>query len=120
MTVARRRRGQRGEAAAAVYLERSGYRLLARNYRCPLGEIDIIAADGEAVVFVEVRTRSTATFGTPQESVDARKQMRLRRLAAYYLSRHGLSNRPCRFDVVAVWLDRQERVREIEIIKGAF
>jgi putative endonuclease len=46
--------------------------------------------------------------------------MRLRRLAAYYLSRHGLSNRPCRFDVVAVWLDRQERVREIEIIKGAF
>ncbi|WP_258360432.1 YraN family protein, partial [Moorella sulfitireducens (nom. illeg.)] len=91
-----------------------------RNYRCPLGEIDIIAADGEAIVFVEVRTRSTDAFGTPQESVDLRKQMRLRRLAAYYLSGRGLTNRPCRFDVVAVRLDRQERVTGIEVIKGAF
>ncbi|MGI6285102.1 YraN family protein [Neomoorella humiferrea] len=120
MTMTRRRRGLQGEAAAAAFLENMGYRILERNFRCPLGEIDIIAADGEEIVFVEVRTRSTNAFGTPQESVDRRKQTRLRRLAAYYLNGRGLSGHPCRFDVAAVLMDRQERIIDIEVIKGAF
>jgi len=120
MTMARRRRGIQGETAAAAYLEREGYQLLERNYRCPLGEIDLVAADGGEIVFIEVRTRSSVTFGTPQESVDGRKQMRLRRLAAYYLTGKGWAERPCRFDVVAVMLDRQEQVTGIELVRGAF
>ncbi|APC08106.1 YraN family protein [Neomoorella thermoacetica] len=120
MTMTRRRRGQIGEAAAAALLADSGYRILERNYRCPLGEIDIVAAQGEEIVFIEVRTRSSQNFGTPQESVDGRKRLRLRRLAAYYLGSRGLAGRSCRFDVVAVWLDRQERVAGVEVIKGAF
>ncbi|OIQ59842.1 hypothetical protein MOTE_10980 [Moorella thermoacetica] len=120
MSMTRRRRGQIGEAAAAALLEGEGYRILERNYRCPLGEIDIIAAQDKEIVFIEVRTRSSRTFGTPQESVDGRKRMRLRRLAAYYLGSRGLAGWSCRFDVVAVWLDRQERVSGMEIIKGAF
>jgi len=118
----RRRRGQLGEAAAAAYLEQKGYRIKERNYRCPLGELDIIAADGGEIVFIEVRTRSSTAFGTPQESIDARKQLRLRRLAAYYLNARGLAGQACRFDVVAVRLDvdGQERVTGIEVIKGAF
>lgn len=120
MTMARRRRGAQGEAAAAAYLEQHGYQIIERNYRCPLGEIDIIAADGGEIVFIEVRTRSSTAFGTPQESVDGRKQVRLRRLAVYYLGYRGWHRRPCRFDVVAVRLDRQERVTGIEVIRGAF
>lgn len=116
----RRRRGAKGEAAAAAYLARKGYRILERNYRCPLGEIDLIAVDGGEIVFIEVRTRSSHAYGTPQESVDGRKQVRLRRLGAYYLAARGLAGRACRFDVVAVMLDSQERVTSIEVIKGAF
>lgn len=120
MTMARRRRGLIGEAAAATYLEQKGYRIIDRNYRCPLGELDIIANDGGEIVFIEVRTRSSTIFGTPQESVIGRKQLRLRRLAAYYLNTQGLAGRACRFDVVAVMLDGRERVASIELIKGAF
>ncbi|MGI9859773.1 YraN family protein [Moorella naiadis] len=120
MTMARQRRGLIGEAAATAYLEQKGYRIVERNYRCPLGELDIIALDGREMVFLEVRTRSSTAFGTPQESVDARKQLRLRRLAAYYLIARGLAGQACRFDVVAVMLDGREQVASIEIIKGAF
>ncbi len=121
MTMMRRRRGQIGEAAAAAFLQEQGYRLIKRNYQCPLGEIDIIAQDGDELVFVEVRARSSSAFGTPQETIDWRKRQRLRHLASYYLSRHGTQgNRPCRFDVLAVRLDRSERVKKIEHIRGAF
>ena len=120
MTMTRRRRGQIGEAAAAAFLAEQGMQIIKRNYRCPLGEIDIIARDGRELVFVEVRTRSSSTFGTPKETVDQRKQMRLRCLAAYYLSRPGLDKQPCRFDVVAVCLDRREKVAKLEHIRGAF
>jgi len=120
MTMMRRRHGQIGEAVAAACLGDKGYQIIERNYRCSLGEVDIIARDGRELVFIEVRTRSSSTFGTPQESIDKRKQLRMRRLAAYYLSRYGLERRPCRFDVVAIQLDRQEKVKRIEHIQGAF
>jgi putative endonuclease len=96
--------GRSGEALAVRHLERSGYEIAARNWRCRLGEIDIVARRGELLVFVEVRTRSrTERFGTPSESVDWRKQARLRNIVRYYLLAHGLDDATTvRFDVVDI------------------
>jgi putative endonuclease len=93
--------GRSGEALACRHLEQSGHAIAARNWRCRLGEIDIVAFDGKTVVFVEVRTRrSPGRFGTPAESVDARKKARLRRLAQAWLMANGLDGEtPVRFDV---------------------
>ncbi|MBE3580690.1 MAG: YraN family protein [Thermoanaerobacteraceae bacterium] len=120
MTRERKRIGREGEEAAAAFLQARGYSLRERNFHCPLGELDIVAEEGGEIVFVEVRTRSSSSMGTPQESVDRRKQHRLRRLAAYYLQQKGLGGRPCRFDVVAVWVDRRGEVQKIELVRGAF
>lgn len=99
----RQRLGAWGEALAALYLEGLGYRLLARNLRDRLGELDLVALDGETLVFVEVRTRRTARAGTPEESVDPAKGARLRRLAAAFLARHAAyRSRPARIDIVAI------------------
>ncbi|MGB9859858.1 MAG: YraN family protein [Moorellaceae bacterium] len=120
MTLGRRQKGQQGEAAAASFLLKNGYRLLEQNFRCALGEIDVVAEDKGEIVFVEVKARFSHLMGAPQEAVDWRKQKRLHRLAAYYLQRRGLSGRPCRFDVVAVWLDKTGEAVQIELIRGAF
>jgi putative endonuclease len=95
----RHRLGRTGEDAAAAFLSRKGYTILDMNFRLAFGEIDIVALDGDAVVFVEVKTRRGAGA---LEAVDARKQRRLVRLAAAYLAFNGLVERPARFDVVAV------------------
>lgn len=115
----RRRVAARGEEAAAGHLARRGYRLVCRNYRCPLGELDIVAWDGETVVFVEVKARRGVSHGLPQEAVDRRKQARLARVARHFLSVHGLHGVPCRFDVVAVRLDGGADP-SIDLIRGAF
>lgn len=96
--------GRSGEAIAGRHLERQGYAIVARNWRCRLGEIDIVASRDGLVIFVEVRTRrSTERFGTPAESVDARKQARLRKIAQVYMQAHGLSDRTSvRFDVMDI------------------
>ena len=94
--------GRAGEDRAARHLEARGYRILERGFRTRDGEIDIVAADGETVVFVEVKTRSGMACGRPAEAVDGRKQRRLVRAARVWLHRHGASERPCRFDVVEV------------------
>ncbi|MGI9951054.1 YraN family protein [Moorellaceae bacterium AZ2] len=120
MTLERKRIGRQGEEAAAAFLQEKGFRLRERNFRCGLGELDIVAEEGGEIVFIEVRTRSSNLLGTPQESVDWRKQHRLRRLAAYYLQQKGLAGLPCRFDVVAVWLDKRGGVERIELVRGAF
>jgi len=112
--------GRLGEEAAAAYLAEKGYVILARNFRCRLGEIDIVARQGRTVAFVEVRTRTTDAFGLPEESIDARKRARLKRLAAYYLYIHGLSEVDCRFDVVAITADPTGKVRRIELLADAF
>lgn len=96
------RRGREGEAEAARFLRAQGLTILHSNWRCRLGELDIVAADGPCLVFVEVKTRSGSEFGTAAEAVDVRKQRRLQRLAAAYLNQSGEWERPCRFDVVAV------------------
>jgi putative endonuclease len=113
--------GRKAEDAAAEYLRQQGYRLKERNYRCSLGEIDLIAEDGEALVFVEVRSRSSAEFGWPQETVNWVKQRKLRKVAAYYLHCHQeLQQRPCRFDVIGVLFTQQQTITKLELIKDAF
>lgn len=94
--------GARGETVAAAYLRRKGHRVIETNYRCRIGEIDIVCLDGDVLVFCEVKTRQTDSKGQPFESVTLRKQSKLRRLAEHYmLCRHG-ALRTCRFDVVSV------------------
>jgi putative endonuclease len=112
--------GRRGEAAAARFLKKKGYILVARSDRMRLGEIDLVAVDGRTVVFVEVKTRRSHETGHPAEAVDEDKQRRLTRLALTYLKRHNLLEYPARFDVVAVtWADdRREPV--IEHFENAF
>jgi putative endonuclease len=95
--------GEAGEVAAVRYLTGRGYRIIERNWRCRLGEIDAIAMHGSQLVFVEVRTRSTLRFGTGAESIDSRKQQKLRQLALAYLKEKRLSaEQAFRFDVVSV------------------
>lgn len=102
VTLARQRLGRIGEELAVAELERCGYAILARRYRTDRGEIDIVAEDGETLVFVEVKARATAEFGTAAEAVTRRKQHRLVAMAVDYLARSGDTTRPCRFDVVAI------------------
>src|SRR5437660_1455419 len=94
--------GSRSERAAARFLRRLGYRIVARNYTCPLGELDLVALDGGCVVFVEVRSTGGADATRPAESVGADKQRRLTDLALHFLARHRLLGRPARFDVLAL------------------
>jgi putative endonuclease len=102
MTLARQELGKLGEEIAVRELEGRGYEILARRYRTPRGEIDIVARDGATTVFVEVKVRATAEFGTAAEAVTAWKQRRLAAMATDYLARNGGANGPCRFDVVAI------------------
>jgi putative endonuclease len=94
--------GQVGEDLACRELARLGYRILARRYRTRFGEIDIIASEGGAVVFVEVKARRSATYGEAAESIPSRKRRRIGAMALDYLAWTGRLNSPCRFDVVAI------------------
>jgi len=107
--------GVQAEDLACVHLERAGLKLLARNYRCPQGEIDLVMDDRDTLVFVEVRYRRSNAFGTPAETVDRRKQARLQAAAGHYLLAHH-ADRACRFDVVAV----SGRDARIEWLRDAF
>ena len=125
MTTARQRRGAAGEAAAVGALEAAGYRVLARNYRCPAGELDVVARDGDVLCFVEVKALTAAEqsedFGSPFEKVTASKQRKIARAAAHYLQAHGLDEQVvCRFDVVGVWLASDEGPQRIEVRQDAF
>jgi len=110
--------GRRGEAIAADYLKKHGYEILEKNFRCPLGEIDIIARDGQDLVFLEVKTRKSERLGYPEEAVDAKKQKKISRLASFYLQMKNLNISRARFDVVAVTLS--EASGEVKLIKNAF
>jgi putative endonuclease len=112
--------GPRGEAAAARYLARQGYKIAARGDRNKLGELDLVALDGRTVVFVEVKTRESSEAVQPSEAVGAAKQRRLTRLALAFLKRHNLLDYPARFDVVAVTWPSGSRRPTIEHIKNAF
>lgn len=111
--------GRRGEALAAEYLKKNGYRIVACNVRNPLGEIDIVARDGATLCFVEVKTRSCDDFGGPAEAVSLSKQRKLIRLARAFLKEQNLSGIPARFDVVSVLIPAEGPV-QIELIPDAF
>lgn len=103
------------EEMAAAYLVKLGYVMIARNFFDRHGEIDIIARDGEYLVFIEVKFRRDGRMGEPSEAVDLRKQQRIRRTAEYYLYKHGISQEmACRFDVVSIL------GKEITLIQDAF
>jgi putative endonuclease len=119
VTFQRQRLGIVGEELAVAALSARGYAILERRYTTERGEIDIIAEDGGTLVFVEVRARATEEFGRAAESVTIAKQRQVTRMAVEYLSRHHITNRPCRFDVVAV--DRAlSDAPEITVYPGAF
>ena len=100
--------GQRGENVAARYLRNSGYTIIVRNFRCNLGEIDIVAKDGKTLVFVEVKTR-TVDDPTPEDQVNTVKRHQLTKAAKLYLTRYGVPQPPARFDVVAIiWPEGRE------------
>ncbi len=97
-----RQTAQAGEQAAAECLSRRGCEILHRNWRCPYGEVDIIAREGDTILFVEVKARQNIRYSLPREAVDERKQHRLRKCAELYLNLF-CPEAPCRFDVVEVW-----------------
>jgi putative endonuclease len=118
MTPTLKQVGATGEDLAADILQKQGYHIIARNYRTPLGEIDLVARHQGALVFVEVKTRRSQRFGSPQEAVHPAKQERLRHLAEYYLQQQELGEVMVRFDVVGIlWQGGKPRV---EVIAGAF
>lgn len=107
--------GTEYEKRAGAHLKKIGYEIIAYNFRCRLGEIDIIARDGEYLVFVEVKYRKDTSSGNPLEAVNGKKQRIISRTASYYCLTHGYGETtPCRFDVVAVLGD------EIMVVKNAF
>jgi putative endonuclease len=110
--------GKQGEALAAAYLERIGYRIVARNYRLRLGELDLIAEENGSVVFIEVKTRRDGAAVGPFEAVTRAKRRQMAKVAMEYLVRHGQSERAARFDVVAVTLVGNEP--RIELMQNAF
>ncbi len=111
--------GRAGEAAARSYLQNRGYRLVENNFRCLYGEIDIIAFHGSTLVFVEVRTRTGSSFGTPAESITVEKLNRLKKTALFFMqSRYGVEV-SCRFDLIAVQMEQQSMaVRNIRHYRG--
>jgi putative endonuclease len=112
--------GRRGERRAATYLAKRGFRIVARGVSNQFGEIDLIALDGETVVFVEVRTRRSLDAGHPAESVTSGKQERLTRTALAFLKHNRLLEHRSRFDVVAITWPDGARSPQIEHYKNAF
>lgn len=112
--------GKEAEELAVRFLSGSkGYRILERNYRCPFGEVDIIAFDKGVLAFVEVKGRSSLRYGYPSEAVNSRKRQKILRAASYYLQKKGLEGKvPVRFDVVCLLF--REGKAAFELIKGAF
>lgn len=94
--------GAIGETQAEQYLKKNKYKILARNYKNILGEIDIVAKQKDTIIFVEVKKRETYRFGRPSEAVDEFKQHKLRKVALYYLKQFNQMDSPCRFDVIEI------------------
>ncbi|MBI3241931.1 MAG: YraN family protein [Chloroflexi bacterium] len=111
--------GRRGEQLAADKLISLGYEIVERNFRCPAGEIDLVAKFGETWVFVEVRTRRGADFGSPEESVTLRKKSHLIAAAQTYLQDHALGQVDWRIDFVAVELSGKGELLRVEVIENA-
>lgn len=110
--------GKLGEELALKKVERLGYKCIARNYRCALGEIDLIAKDGDCLVFIEIKTRRGRSIGSIKEVIDKRKKRQLSKVALAYLKSNNYGDVKSRFDVVAISLNRDRE--QIEVIQNAF
>lgn len=119
MTYQHHETGKLGERLAREYLEKQGYRILGAGVRTKFGELDIIARDGETVVFVEVKTRRGDEHGTPEDAVDRRKQQHLSACAHAYLYEHKLLGSPFRIDIIAIELDESTRKARLRHLKHA-
>lgn len=111
--------GNKGEDLAAASLVKSGCSIIERNFRCKGGEVDIIAMDGRTIVFIEVKSRKTLSFGVPQAAVTPFKQRQISKAALTWLAKHHKTDSPARFDVIAILLDGSYS-HKIEHIKNAF
>ncbi len=110
--VNRREIGTQQELLAADYLKKKGYDIYCMNFRCKTGEIDIIAKDGDYLVFCEVKYRATATYGYPEEAVDYYKQNTIRRVSQFYMLKNNIDmNTPVRFDVIAILGGKLKHIR---------
>jgi len=114
----RQKFGEKGEELAVRRLKKSGYKIIETNYRNPLGEIDIIAKEGDTIVFVEVKSRRSIRFGNPKQAITVRKQKKISMVALCYLKATGQGAARARFDVVTV-ISNQDKP-QVEIIKNAF
>lgn len=119
MTDTRHTLGQRGEQYAAQYLIDHGYALRARNWRCALGEIDLVTEKAGTLIFVEVRTRRGDRLGTPEESITPAKRAKLIAAAQTYLDEHGQTDRDWRIDVVAIQIGPRGEVKRCTLIENA-
>jgi putative endonuclease len=112
--------GNRGERAAVKFLKRQGFKIVARNFENRYGEIDIIAIEGDTLVFIEVKTRRSTRAGSPLEAVDAKKQQQIMRTAQAYLSQRGLNEQSYRFDVIGLLWPEDAKDPEIQHVRHAF
>lgn len=112
--------GNYGEDIASNYLEKNNYIIECRNFRCKIGEIDIIARDCDYICFIEVKARYEKDFGLPMEAVNGRKQKRLYKIAEYYIQKNNIFNMNFRFDVVSLLFNNNDSKYEISVIKNAF
>ena len=115
----RRETGIIGERLAREFLTEKGYHIIETNYRCPEGEIDIVARHKDYLVFIEVRTKTTLAFGSPEESITSAKKERMRATAYYYQQTYSNLPELWRIDVVAVELDQKGKLARIELIENA-
>lgn len=119
MSLSKRKVGQFGEDHAAKYLIQAGLTILKRNYRCPQGEMDIIAHEGSQLVFVEVRTRTSGRYGWGEESITPQKKARLTRIASHYIRSQGYKTWPSlRFDLIAIRASREPDKHDLIWIRG--
>ena len=119
MSKARITLGKKGENLATDYLKQQGLSIVEQNYRQKTGEIDIIARDGNCLVFVEVKTRNSVQYGMPYEAVTARKQMQISKTALDYLTRNKLADQAARFDVISIIMKKDGKA-EIEHLPNCF
>lgn len=120
MTGERQALGRRGEAAARAYLKRRGLRILAENFTCAAGEIDLVGRERDTLVFIEVKTRTSAAFGPPHLAVHRQKQRQIVRAAQWYLAEQRLADVACRFDVLAVTFPEGDGTPRIDWVQNAF
>lgn len=114
----KRELGKSGEDRAVNFLRQKGFSIIRTNYRTPDGEIDIIAQDGDTIVFIEVKSRRSLSYGDPETAVDSIKKNQIKKIAKQFISHYQLFDRDCRFDIVALYYEGQ--AVQIKYIPNAF